>query len=66
MKFWFYYGLLKIVNVFMRVCLRMYYRTYKEFWCDSYRRIERNFWRKIFNKCADEIGEETLKYNKMH
>ena len=49
MKFRFYYGLLKIVHKFMSVCYRMYFKTYNEFWYDSYFKINKLEY-KLFNK----------------
>lgn len=58
LKFWFYYVLLKIINIPMHACFRMYLKTYKRFWYDSYYKIDCKLWRKIFNKCADELNVE--------
>ena len=54
MKIQFYYGLWKIVHKFMSVCYRMYFKTYNEFWYDSYFNINKLEY-KLFNKCKDTI-----------
>ena len=56
MKNQFYYGLLKIVRKFMKVCYRMYFKTYNEFWYGSYFKINKLEY-KLFNKCKDKIYE---------
>lgn len=56
MKIRFYCGLLKIVHNFMEVCYRIYFKTYNEFWYDSYFKIDK-LWYKLFNKCKDIIDE---------
>ena len=56
MKIRFYYGLLKIVHKVMKVCYRMYFKTYNEFWYSSYFKINKLEY-KLFNKCKDTIYE---------
>ena len=56
MKSRFYYGLLNIVYKFMKVCYRMYFKTYNEFWYGSYFKINKLEY-KLFNKCKDTIYE---------
>ena len=65
MKSRFYYGLLNIVYKFMRVCYRMYFKTYNEFWYDSYFKINKLEY-KLFNKYKNTIYKKLSKYNMNH
>lgn len=62
-KFWFYYSVSRIVHKTLMIpCFKMYLKTHEKFWYNSYWKIEQKVWRKVFNKCADEVNT-ALKYH---